>query len=198
MSISIEDLNKQISVVNLDIKKNDYDEKVKSILNDYRKKANIPGFRKGFVQIGLIKKQYEIPVKVDEINKIVQSKLTQFISEKKLSLLGTPVPIDNEKIKVKILCYPRIFGYVFNPLSVFYVYNNNNDLISVLYEVKNTFGEQHTYVFKVKNDNLLQHNCEKKFHVSPFIEMNCSYFFSGFVLEKSNCIVSSCCCYWLC
>ena len=99
MSISIKDLNKQISVVNLDIKKNDYDEKVKSILNDYRKKANIPGFRKGFVPIGLIKKQYEIPVKVDEINKIVQSKLTQFISEKKLSLLGTPVPIDNEKIK---------------------------------------------------------------------------------------------------
>ena len=84
MSISIEDLNKQISVVNLDIKKNDYDEKVKSILNDYRKKANIPGFRKGFVPIGLIKKQYEIPVKVDEINKIVQSKLTQFISEKQL------------------------------------------------------------------------------------------------------------------
>ena len=60
------------------------------------------------------------------------------------------------------------------------MYNNNNDLISILYEVKNTFGEQHTYVFKVKNDNLLQHNCEKKFHVSPFIEMNCSYFGYGF------------------
>jgi len=85
--------------------------------------------------------------------------------------------ISSENIRIKLLCYPRIFGYVFNPLSVFYVYNNNNDLISILYEVKNTFGEQHTYVFKVKNDNLLQHNCEKKFHVSPFIEMNCSYFF---------------------
>ena len=75
------------------------------------------------------------------------------------------------------MCYPRIFGYVFNPLSVFYVYDANNDLISILYEVKNTFGEQHTYFFKVKNENLLQHNCEKKFHVSPFIEMNCNYFF---------------------
>ena len=98
MSISIKELNKQISVISLDIKKNDYNEKVKSILNDYRKKANIPGFRKGFVPLGLIKKQYEIPVKVDEINKLVQSKLTQFITEKNLSLLGTPVPIDNEKI----------------------------------------------------------------------------------------------------
>ena len=46
-----------------------------------------------------------------------------------------------------------------------------------MYEVKNTFGEQHTYIFKVKNNNILQHSCSKKFHVSPFIEMNCNYFF---------------------
>jgi Uncharacterized conserved protein len=85
--------------------------------------------------------------------------------------------IDHENIKIKLLCYPRILGYVFNPLSVFYVYNKKEELISILYEVKNTFGEQHTYIFKAENDNLLQHNCEKKFHVSPFIEMNCNYFF---------------------
>ena len=82
-----------------------------------------------------------------------------------------------EDIKIKLLCYPRILGYVFNPLSVFYVYDKKDDLISILYEVKNTFGEQHTYIFKVKNDNILQHSCSKKFHVSPFIEMNCNYFF---------------------
>ena len=85
--------------------------------------------------------------------------------------------INHENIKIKLLCYPRILGYVFNPLSVFYVYNNKEELISILYEVKNTFGEQHTYIFKIENDNLLQHYCEKKFHVSPFIEMNCNYFF---------------------
>ncbi len=85
--------------------------------------------------------------------------------------------INTEEIKIKLLCYPRILGYVFNPLSVFYVYDKSDDLISVLYEVKNTFGEQHTYIFKVENDNLLQHDCSKKFHVSPFIEMNCNYFF---------------------
>ena len=85
--------------------------------------------------------------------------------------------IEYENIKIKLLCYPRILGYVFNPLSVFFVYDNNKNLISILYEVKNTFGEQHTYIFKVENDNLLQHNCSKKFHVSPFIEMNCNYFF---------------------
>jgi len=86
--------------------------------------------------------------------------------------------IQDKDIKIKILCYPRIFGFVFNPLSVFYVYNLEDQLISILYEVKNTFGEQHTYIFKVSKDsNLIQNNCSKKFHVSPFIEMNCNYFF---------------------
>ena len=86
--------------------------------------------------------------------------------------------IQTKDIKIKILCYPRIFGFVFNPLSVFYVYNLKDQLISILYEVKNTFGEQHTYIFKVtKDSNLIQNNCSKKFHVSPFIEMDCTYFF---------------------
>ena len=86
--------------------------------------------------------------------------------------------IHNKDIKIKLLCYPRIFGYVFNPLSVFFIYDFDEKLISILYEVKNTFGEQHTYIFKVKdNTNFFQHNCSKKFHVSPFIEMNCEYFF---------------------
>ena len=86
--------------------------------------------------------------------------------------------IESKEVKIKLLCYPRIFGYVFNPLSIFYVYDKNSDLIAVLYEVKNTFGEQHSYIFKTKKEqNLIQHVCKKKFHVSPFIEMNCVYFF---------------------
>ena len=86
--------------------------------------------------------------------------------------------INSENVKIKLLCYPRILGYVFNPLSVFYIYDESEKLVCILYEVKNTFGEQHTYIFKVDNDQkLYQHNCSKKFHVSPFIEMNCKYFF---------------------
>jgi len=86
--------------------------------------------------------------------------------------------INSNEIKIKLLCYPRIWGYIFNPLSIFFVYDKNSNLISILYEVKNTFGEQHTYVFKIDKDNqLLEHSCKKKFHVSPFIEMNCLYFF---------------------
>ena len=94
----------------------------------------------------------------------------------KNNLRGKNVSTDN--IKVKLLCYPRILGYVFNPLSIFFVYDNDENLISILYEVKNTFGEQHTYVFKIEGENkLIQNNCSKKFHVSPFIEMDCNYFF---------------------
>ena len=98
--------------------------------------------------------------------------------------------ISSENVKIKLLCYPRIFGYVFNPLSVFYVYNNQDKLIAIFYEVKNTFGEQHTYIFKINNtDKLLQHNCLKKFHVSPFIEMDCKYFFRTLVPDKKISVV---------
>ena len=83
-----------------------------------------------------------------------------------------------QNIRVEILCYPRVFGYVFNPLSILYIYNENNELISIFYEVKNTFGEQHTYIFETKDQTLIKNKCNKKFHVSPFIDMECEYNFS--------------------
>ena len=94
------------------------------------------------------------------------------------------IGINNENIQIKLLCYPRIFGYVFNPLSVFFIYDQNSRLISILYEVKNTFGEQHTYIFKTDDNETIINNCSKKFHVSPFIEMECHYYFR--VLKPSD------------
>ena len=59
---------------------------------------------------------------------------------------------------IKLLCYPRFFGYVFNPLSIFYCYDENSKLKAILYEVKNTFNEQHTYVFSASpSSNLILH-----------------------------------------
>ena len=79
---------------------------------------------------------------------------------------------------IKLLCYPRFFGYVFNPLSIFYCYDKKLNLKAILYEVKNTFGEQHTYVFKKKKfSNLIINTCRKKFYVSPFIKMETFYNF---------------------
>ena len=80
--------------------------------------------------------------------------------------------------KIKLLCFPRFFGYVFNPLSVFYCYDEDSKLKAILYEVKNTFNEQHTYVFPVlSSSKLILHKCNKKFYVSPFIQMETFYNF---------------------
>ena len=76
------------------------------------------------------------------------------------------------------MCNPRIFGYVFNPLSVFFIYDSSEKLISILYEVKNTFGEQHTYIFEIKNSTpQIKNDCKKKFFVSPFMDLQSEYFF---------------------
>ena len=77
---------------------------------------------------------------------------------------------------IKVLCYPRILGYVFNPLSIFYCYEKDK-LIAIFYEVKNTFNEQHTYVFKIKNNEEIIQKCRKKFYVSPFMDMETFYNF---------------------
>ena len=87
------------------------------------------------------------------------------------------IGIMTEDISIKLLCYPRIFGYVFNPLSTYFIYNKHSELISIFYEVKNTFGEQHTYIFKAQDEKTVQNKCKKKFYVSPFIEMDCEYHF---------------------
>ena len=87
------------------------------------------------------------------------------------------IGIITEDVRIKLLCYPRIFGYVFNPLSTYFIYNKHSELISIFYEVKNTFGEQHTYIFKAQDEKIVQNKCKKKFYVSPFIEMDCEYHF---------------------
>ena len=84
--------------------------------------------------------------------------------------------IEGKINKIKILCYPRIFGYVFNPLSIFYCYENDK-LKAIFYEVKNTFNEQHTYIFKIKNNDEITQKCKKRFYVSPFMDMETYYNF---------------------
>ena len=98
--------------------------------------------------------------------------------------------IDITDIKIKLLCYPRIFGYVFNPLSIFFVYNKNSTLEAILYEVKNTFGEQHTYLFKTNPlDKTINNNCTKKFFVSPFMDLSSKYFFKILIPENKLSVV---------
>lgn len=90
----IDDLN---AVVHITIEKDDYEPRVDKVLKDYRKKANMPGFRPGKVPASLVKKMYGKAVLVDEINKLVSENLSQYISENKLDILGEPLPSEKQQ-----------------------------------------------------------------------------------------------------
>lgn len=92
MNITKENVDALNAVVKVDIVAEDYQDKVTKVLNDYRKTANIPGFRKGNVPMGMVKKQYGKSVMIDEVNKLLQESLNKFLVEEKLDILGNPLP----------------------------------------------------------------------------------------------------------
>ena len=92
MNITRENIDALNAVVKVDIAREDYSNKVEEILNNYRKTANIPGFRKGHVPYQMVKKQYGKAVLVDEVNKLLQDALNKYLNEEKLDVLGQPLP----------------------------------------------------------------------------------------------------------
>jgi len=96
MNITRENIDELNAVVKVDIAKEDYSSKVEKVLKDYRKNANIPGFRKGHVPMGMVKKQYGKAVLVDEVNKLLQDALNKYLTEEKLDVLGNPLPKEQE------------------------------------------------------------------------------------------------------
>jgi len=83
--------------------------------------------------------------------------------------------------RILLLAYPRILGYVFNPISVYFAYGAGGKLVALIYAVRNTFGESHTYVALVEDGDLTQAGIRQErtkiFHVSPFIDMGARYHF---------------------
>lgn len=83
--------------------------------------------------------------------------------------------------RIFMLCFPRMFGYVFNPLTVYFCFDADAGLRGLIYEVRNTFGEKHPYVIALRDipapDTLITHQQAKHFYVSPFIEMDMKYTF---------------------
>ena len=89
----------------------------------------------------------------------------------------------NRPDKILMLCYPRILGIGFNPITIYYCYVQDQ-ISAMIYEVRNTFGGDHLYVIPLKNeDELANHNRKKQLHVSPFMGMEASY---GFTAEPPN------------
>src|SRR5689334_17108239 len=98
--------------------------------------------------------------------------------------------IDLSGGRVLLLCYPRLLGFTFNPLSVYFCHRTDGTLALVIYEVRNTFGEIHPYVLPVTPDQIsdagVRQSQDKLFYVSPFIEMTMRYHFR--VLPPQDCV----------
>lgn len=97
MNIVRKDIDSSNAVLTLSIEKADYAEKVEKTLRDYRKKANVPGFRPGMVPVGLLKKMYGKSIMAEEINKIISDELFGYIRENNINILGEPLPSDDDK-----------------------------------------------------------------------------------------------------
>ncbi len=100
MNITRENVDELNALLKVDVLKADYEEKVETVLKDYRKKATIKGFRPGMVPIGLVKKMYGRAVLIDEINKLVTESIQNYITEEKIEILGDPMPKADEQDKL--------------------------------------------------------------------------------------------------
>ena len=97
MNITFENPDKVNGLLTITLEKDDYQEKVEKTLKDYRKRAQVPGFRPGMVPMGMIKKQYGAAVKVDEINRLLGEKVTGYIRENKIQMLGEPLASEKQE-----------------------------------------------------------------------------------------------------
>jgi len=97
MKITRENINELNAVLKVKVEKTDYEEKVENVLKDYRKKANIKGFRPGMVPIGVVKKMYGRAVKIDEINKCVTENIQKYLTDEKIEILGDPLAKTDEQ-----------------------------------------------------------------------------------------------------
>ncbi|MDX1446560.1 trigger factor family protein, partial [Lishizhenia sp.] len=99
MNVTRENVDELNAILKVEVAKEDYEKKVNDVLSNYRKQANIPGFRKGKVPMGMIKKQYGAAVLGDELNKIVNDALYNYIQENEIEILGNPIPKNDAEVK---------------------------------------------------------------------------------------------------
>ena len=101
MKITQSKAKKMMANIKIEVSENDYSEKVNDVLKKYRKDAVVPGFRKGKTPMSIIEKQYKTSIVVDEVNKVLQDSLYKHITENKLKVLGSPMPLTDNEIDWK-------------------------------------------------------------------------------------------------
>ena len=100
MNISLQNVDKVSAKLTVKLEKADYQEKVEKALKTFRQRANMPGFRPGMVPMGIIKKQYGAAVKAEEVNKLLQEKVYEYLRENKVNMLGEPLPVEGQEIDI--------------------------------------------------------------------------------------------------
>ncbi len=113
MNVSMQNVDKVSALLTVNIEKADYQEKVDKVLKKYRQQANVPGFRKGMVPMNLIKKQFGKSVMAEEVDKLMQEKVNEYIRENKVNMLGMPLP-NEEKMQVIDFDTQENFEFVFD------------------------------------------------------------------------------------
>ena len=102
MEITLKNQDATSARLVVNIQEADYSALVEKQLKNFRQKANVPGFRPGMVPMGLIKKQYGVAVKAEEINKLLQTKIFEYIKENKVDMLGEPLPIEEQQAGINM------------------------------------------------------------------------------------------------
>ena len=102
MEFTLKNQDATSAILSVNIQEADYSALVEKQLKNFRQKANIPGFRPGMVPMGLIKKQYGVAVKAEEINKLLQTKIFEYIRENKIDMLGEPLPIEEQQAGINM------------------------------------------------------------------------------------------------
>ena len=113
MNVSMQNVDKVSALLTVNIEKADYQEKVEKVLKKYRQQANIPGFRKGMVPMSLIKKQFGKSEMAEEVDKLMQEKVNEYIRENKVNMLGMPLP-NEEKMQTIDFDTQENFEFVFD------------------------------------------------------------------------------------
>ena len=102
MEFTLKNQDATSAILSVNIQEADYSALVEKQLKNFRQKANVPGFRPGMVPMGLIKKQYGVAIKAEEINKLLQTKLFEYIKENKVDMLGEPLPIEEQQAGINM------------------------------------------------------------------------------------------------
>lgn len=167
MNISLQNVDKVSAVLTIAIEKADYQERVDKTLKNYRQKANIPGFRKGMVPMSLVKKQFGKAVLAEEIDKLLQEKVYEYLRENKVDMLGQPLPSedmeaidydqDNFTFKFDIALAPEFKAEISSDDKIdYYTIQVSDELVDQQVKMYTQRGASHEKVEEYQDNDMIK------------------------------------------